>query len=296
MRPANRRQSLQPRRKNRPTATKTASGIPYWPSRDPIGEEGGVNLYGFLRNDDLDNYDYLGLWTDVFRNHETWASTCAESADTWLALANKLHLEANDVDKWVANFRALDFLGPSPGRIYLVPNTVVVFGTSAVNEGGYIFYHMKTALNNAEQVDTLEGFKVIKRMPNDDAALFKNLWRSSGLYRLYFGGHGARASNDGGWTWNPFTWQFQGVDIAGDAVNPESVSPLYRLARLEMIACGSFRNRSFAYVPGTSRTWTWQEHVSKNGGIFVGCDGYTTGMNMGDIKTQLFKPKKDDVP
>ena len=60
-RPANRRQSPKPRRKNRPTATKTASGIPYWPSRDPIEEEGGENLYGFVGSDGIDIVDILGL-------------------------------------------------------------------------------------------------------------------------------------------------------------------------------------------------------------------------------------------
>jgi RHS repeat-associated protein len=33
-----------------------------WLSRDPIGERGEVNLYGFLGNDGLDKADYLGLW------------------------------------------------------------------------------------------------------------------------------------------------------------------------------------------------------------------------------------------
>ncbi len=58
--PAKRRQPLQPRRKIRPTATKSASGIPYWPSRDPIEEEGGMNLYGFAGNDGLNRVDSLG--------------------------------------------------------------------------------------------------------------------------------------------------------------------------------------------------------------------------------------------
>jgi RHS repeat-associated protein len=31
-----------------------------WPSRDPIEEKGGVNLYGFLRNESLDYFDDLG--------------------------------------------------------------------------------------------------------------------------------------------------------------------------------------------------------------------------------------------
>jgi len=60
-RPANRRKPSELRRKIRLTPTKTASGIPYWPSRDPIEEEGGVNLYGFVGNDPTSNVDLLGL-------------------------------------------------------------------------------------------------------------------------------------------------------------------------------------------------------------------------------------------
>jgi hypothetical protein len=32
-----------------------------WPSRDPIGERGGMNLYGFVGNDGLNELDMLGL-------------------------------------------------------------------------------------------------------------------------------------------------------------------------------------------------------------------------------------------
>ena len=32
-----------------------------WPSRDPIGEAGGLNLYGFVGNDPVNDADYLGL-------------------------------------------------------------------------------------------------------------------------------------------------------------------------------------------------------------------------------------------
>jgi len=34
-----------------------------WPSRDPIGERGGLNLYGFVANDPVNAWDYLGLTT-----------------------------------------------------------------------------------------------------------------------------------------------------------------------------------------------------------------------------------------
>jgi RHS repeat-associated protein len=32
-----------------------------WPSRDPIEEEGGINLYGFVGNDAVNRYDYIGM-------------------------------------------------------------------------------------------------------------------------------------------------------------------------------------------------------------------------------------------
>jgi hypothetical protein len=31
-----------------------------WPSRDPISERGGLNLYGFVGNDGVNGFDYLG--------------------------------------------------------------------------------------------------------------------------------------------------------------------------------------------------------------------------------------------
>jgi len=72
--PANRRPSPQPRRKLRPTATKSALGIPYWPSRDPIEEKGGVNLYGFGPNSPMNGYDDNGRnWAYSFLLR-LWAS------------------------------------------------------------------------------------------------------------------------------------------------------------------------------------------------------------------------------
>ena len=69
----NRRQAPQLCRENRPTATKTASGVYYygyrfydpesgrWINRDPIEEAGGYNLYAFVANDGVGKLDWHGL-------------------------------------------------------------------------------------------------------------------------------------------------------------------------------------------------------------------------------------------
>jgi hypothetical protein len=54
--------ALETHQENYDGPRKTASGIPLWPSRDPIGERGGANLYGFVGNDGVNNWDLLGLF------------------------------------------------------------------------------------------------------------------------------------------------------------------------------------------------------------------------------------------
>jgi uncharacterized protein RhaS with RHS repeats len=44
-----------------------------WPSRDPIGEEGGLNLYGFVGNNGVAKFDRLGLdWMEYTGEKLTW--------------------------------------------------------------------------------------------------------------------------------------------------------------------------------------------------------------------------------
>jgi len=50
-------QVVEPHQENSPTPTKTVSGIPYWLSRDPIAENGGINLYAYTYNNPINLYD-----------------------------------------------------------------------------------------------------------------------------------------------------------------------------------------------------------------------------------------------
>jgi RHS repeat-associated protein len=53
-----------------------------WPSRDPIGERGGVNLYGFVKNNAITITDLLGLtpkdkwWEFTDKKFQNWYHRC----------------------------------------------------------------------------------------------------------------------------------------------------------------------------------------------------------------------------
>ena len=59
-----------------------------WPSRDPIGESGGLNLYGMVGNDLLNRWDYLGL------EEKTVKQLAAEPCNVVFELD---HTDGNDV-------------------------------------------------------------------------------------------------------------------------------------------------------------------------------------------------------
>jgi hypothetical protein len=44
-----------------PEAGKCTPGRPFWPSKDPIEEAGGINLYATNKNDTISRFDILGL-------------------------------------------------------------------------------------------------------------------------------------------------------------------------------------------------------------------------------------------
>ena len=53
-----------------------------WPSRDPIGEEGGINLYGFLGNNGLSSIDLLGqIDLDPLWNYGRCVGDCYSDND-----------------------------------------------------------------------------------------------------------------------------------------------------------------------------------------------------------------------
>jgi RHS repeat-associated protein len=67
-----------------------------WPSRDPIEEEGGVNLYGFVGNNGVNLIDRLGLITE----EELWQKWLKENANDCEMLKKRARQFAENAKKW----------------------------------------------------------------------------------------------------------------------------------------------------------------------------------------------------
>ena len=75
---------------------KTASGIPYWPSRDPIEEEGGLNLYVFVGNDGILGFDFLGTDVYVFYRNNAGPTPDIDDSGKFVDYANDIQLWCKD--------------------------------------------------------------------------------------------------------------------------------------------------------------------------------------------------------
>ena len=94
-----------------------------WPSKDPIEESGGVNLYGFVGNSVVNEIDFLGReWIVPKREEKDKAKACASSSnDTWNVLGNMIGLDGSAANEWVTPFDST----PETGKWYQIPNTIV---------------------------------------------------------------------------------------------------------------------------------------------------------------------------
>jgi len=104
-----------------------------WLSRDPEEENGGENLYAFVYNNALQLFDMLGLEWRVTRYTEwTRAFAQCDAGDTVRGLAQKIHLDVNEYQKWLKSATGHVGLPTSPDdplpscSLFTIPNKVYV--------------------------------------------------------------------------------------------------------------------------------------------------------------------------
>jgi len=75
-----------------PCSYESASGLPEWLSRDPIAEEGGINLYAYVGNSPVRYTDRLGLFTGVEEGEAGLFILPAAASSAFLATPTGEHM------------------------------------------------------------------------------------------------------------------------------------------------------------------------------------------------------------
>ena len=181
-----------------------------WISRDPIEEEGGLNLYAYVENDPVNKYDYLGLDWKITRNGAAQADAENDAdTDTVQDLANIIGLDSKDFTKWLKPEKGKSLPQTVTEQIkkckFKIPNTVYAIWAGDVGGTGRwwvdfnynVNYLNKLGFNtikaNYKNSTYIRGRPANPQDPNNNSGLENVLMRSSeaaNLHGLYFWGHG----------------------------------------------------------------------------------------------------------
>jgi RHS repeat-associated protein len=238
-----------------------APGLGRWMSRDPIGERGGLNEYGFVGNDPANGRDYLGLWKkgDTIDGGRRRVYI-RQSGDTLEGLATLLKLDLNEIHKWArihSDGKTDD--GKTPCEV-AVPNVIVVF-TSKPSWHDLPVSVVSSYRRTAESLSVSyanSGYKVIFAKHSDSVSEFKALWETSGIYDFIYAGHGA------------YPLGFKINRSFDGAVFPNGVSPPYKLGLGMFYACYSDNRGTGDY----SSLGAWKDHIAvDSGAVYLGYYG-----------------------
>ena len=249
-------------------------GLGRWISLDPIGEDGGFNIYGFVGNNPTTLVDPFGLeWSDPERIGGRRARTTCEACDTVSQLAAKIHMGAEEFTEWLspdAPGTSLPADADTPiseTTTFTVPNIVyITYGNMRANyaSGGLIgpptdmsFYN-KFLARGSEMEGTFgsKGYRVYNftgslGIGGNPIGVHQGVLGNADIAAWGFFGHGA--SPDG---------IFIGESAEGYGTAYQSatfrIGQRYRLSEVVLFSC--FQGTS-ALLPG------WLDLVAKGGNL-----------------------------
>jgi len=236
-----------------------------WLTRDPIEEDGGVNLYGFCKNAPCYLYDKNGLQWSIKREGGIFAMAMpTAAADSFISLASTLGLDYSDYKKWAHTVDTV----PKKCNQYKVPN-LVVYDHGWRRTRDRIPLHIinvwRSGSNSNSQLDQQSGYMVLVRDKVSPKQI-ESMLRTDGLYRYTFIGHG-----DGEAGINSYPDPF-------DAVSPVERFTRYGINRMVLRACGSAATDDYSEYnrkAGIVKYNNWEINVAK-AGYFIGYEGAVT--------------------
>ena len=239
-----------------------------WLNRDPIGENGDINQYMFVKNTPLQKVDSKGLDWRIARNGGMFAHAIAtKNDDTFEMLAGKLRLDVSDYKIWAHTSDAI----PRRCKKYKIPNLVVYdYGGRRFMDRlpTHIISLWRGQNNRQAENDEKKGLMVLIR-DNVSSGQIESILRTDGLYKYTFTGHG-----DGEGGINAYPYPF-------DVSSPVARYTKYGISSMVLQACGSAAIESFSEEnrkAGIVKHNNWELNVAK-AGVFIGYEGAVTLLN-----------------
>jgi RHS repeat-associated protein len=252
-----------------------------WLSRDPIGEGGGINLYGFVGNNPIDSYDPLGLEWIVERTGRERARAAGWCGDTIEELAARVRMDPDHFLFWLEakDGKPLPTSaseGLTEKREFYVPNTVVV----GVGEMGFFPRQiLGYTPDNAYDILVAKGFHVpffdynVVPWSSQDILRY-NSFELYGIVGFGHGGYGAGGKFN--LPWSRATkghWNINGSSVDG---------------QIDWLSPFNFRNGQFGLLVLKicfAKQGGWQSDVSPNGVSWLGSGFELSGANWGILNT-----------
>jgi RHS repeat-associated protein len=225
-----------------------------WLSRDPIEENGGMNLYGFSGNDAIDFLDVHGMEWKINRNSLNaraiaWASS---ASDTFDDLAKMIGLDTSDYRDWLQTFDTT----PSPCKIYGIPNAIY-YDMGEYSRWTAVIDYWRLAADVTKTRVESQGFHTLWTEDAKASDIASHL-SAPDIYSYIFVGHG---NGD----------QVINTDQSdrGEGVGASRYT-LYGIHFMGLYCCGSA-----ATGTGAGRFWKfneWEANVATRG-LFTGFEG-----------------------
>ncbi len=236
-----------------------------WLNRDPIEEEGGYNLYGFVGNNVLNKWDIFGLeWSDPDRKRDNHrANVTGEVGDTIEDLAKKINLDPDEYEKWLLPVGEAELPASSSEKLkgrctFSVPNEVVItYGdlrTFTSNIAGPVLDNM----NVLERKYTRKGYYVFN---------FKNRipyigWKKDAIQRavarpnLAVWAHGGHGTHEGISVISPIDSPDSTHTHLREDLKSEDLRPHHKLSEIILYSC--FQGRA-------NLVSDWQKNIAPGG-------------------------------
>jgi hypothetical protein len=238
-------------------------------NRDPIEEDGGLNVYAFAQNDAINSWDLMGLWTKIERDvkKSRVATLNDKEPFTIHELAEMVKLDRHEAlgeSGWLRSMTGRPVKQVRPYCWYTVPNEAhITQGDATGDKVSQAAHKVVIKEQKAKLIKKYKGrkYRVIDHNPSltpkgqSLAAVKDIVSKGDSIYVWAHYGHGVKE--------HPGNLMFISSGAKSGA-GPEDLKPSYKLFEIVLFSCwaGAKREAWRGNVSGSGKLWATKYGLS----------------------------------